>query len=124
MRPKVHGTWDLYRPLAKGIDFFIMLLFVSGIIGKATKVAHTAGSTFVAAFALYRNSLGFLAITLDLGIIIELGHPAEKKALAEGIKRRGFESTNEKSHIAPIHSRVIKPRQQGALAPIVMGVGT
>ena len=131
MRPKVYGTWDLYRPLAKDIDFFIMLLsfFImllseSGIIGKATKAAHIAGSTFLDGFALYRNPLSFPATTLDLGIIIEISHPAENKALAEGIKRRGFESTDEESLMAPIHSEVVEPRRQGGLAPIVMGVGS
>ena len=124
MRPKVHGTWNLHRQLPKEMDFFLMLSSVSGIIGNATQAAYAAGSTFMDAFASYRNSLGFPATTLDLGVIVGIGYLAENKELAEGMERQGFESTDEERLMALIHSAIAEPRRQGPLAQIVTGLGT
>ena len=124
IRPKVHGTWNLHRQLPKDMDFFLMLSSVSGIIGNATQAAYAAGSTFLDAFASYRNSLGLPATTLDLGAITGIGYLAENKELAEGIERQGFEGTNEERLMALIHVAIAEPRQQGPLAQVVTGLGT
>ena len=124
MRPKVHGTWNLHRQLPKDMDFFIMLSSVSGIIGNATQAAYAAGSTFMDAFAAYRNFLGFPATTLDLGVITGIGYLAENKELAEGMERQGFEGTNEDRLMALIYSAIAEPRRRGPLAQVVTGLGT
>ena len=124
MRPKVHGTWNLHRQLPKDMDFFLMLSSVSGIIGNATQAAYAAGSTFMDAFASYRNSLGLPATTLDLGVITGIGYLAENKELAEGMERQGFEGTNEERLMALIHSAIAEPRRHGPLGQIVTGLGT
>ena len=124
VRPKVHGTWNLHKQLPKDMDFFLMLSSVSGVIGNATQAAYAAGSTFMDAFASYRNSLGLPATTLDLGVITGIGYLAENNELAQGMERQGFEGTNEDKLMALIQSAIAEPRRKGPLAQIVTGLGT
>ena len=125
MRPKVHGTWNLHKLLLPHpLDFFLMLSSVSGIIGNATQAAYAAGSTFMDSFASYRNSLGLPATTLDLGVITGIGYLTKNKELAEGMERQGFEGTNEEQLMALIQSAIAEPRQQGALAQTITGLGS
>lgn len=124
IRPKVQGTWNLHEQLPKEMDFFLMLSSVSGVIGNATQTAYAAGSTFMDAFAVYRNSLGLPAVTLDLGVITGAGYLAENQSLAEAMQRQGFEGTNEEKLIALIQSALAEPRRQGLLAQTVTGLGT
>ncbi len=123
-RPKVHGTWNLHNQLPKDMDFFLMLSSISGVIGNATQAAYAAGSTFLDAFAAYRNSLGVAAVTLDLGVITGAGYLADKKELAQGMERQGFEGTNEEKLMALIQSAIAEPQKQGPAAQTVTGLGT
>ena len=124
MKPKVQGTWNLHNQLPRDMDFFLMLSSVSGVIGNATQAAYAAGSTFMDAFAAYRNSLGLAAVTLDLGVITGVGYLAENKELAQGMERQGFEGTNEERLMALIRSAIEHPRRQGSTAQMVTGLGS
>lgn len=119
-RPKVLGTWNLHNHLPKDMDFFLMLSSISGIIGNATQAPYAAGSTFLDAFAAYRNKLGLPAVTVDLGVITGVGYLAteENRELLEGMKRQGFDGTNEARLLALIRSAIANPRGQ-----IVTGLG-
>ncbi|KAH8799346.1 putative polyketide synthase [Xylogone sp. PMI_703] len=125
IRPKVQGTWNLHNLLPKDMDFFLMLSSISGVIGNATQAAYAAGSTFMDAFAAYRNTLGLPAVTLDLGVITEVGYLAETdKELAAGMQRQGFEGTSAESLMTLIQSAIVNPRREGLLAQTVTGLGT
>ena len=124
MKPKVHGTWNLHNQLPGDMDFFLMLSSISGVIGNATQAAYAAGSTFLDAFAAYRNSLGLPAVTLDLGVITSAGYLAENKELAQAMERQGFEGTNERKLMALIQSAIAQRQKQGPVAQIVTGLGT
>ena len=123
-RPKVQGTWNLHNHLPKDMDFFLMLSSVSGIVGNATQAAYAAGSTFMDAFATWRNSLGLPAVTIDLGVILGVGYLANNKELTHAMERQGFEGTNEKLLMALINSAIRDPCRRGPLAQTVTGLGT
>nr|QTE76000.1 ScyPKS [Scytalidium album] len=124
IRPKVQGTWNLHNLLPKDMDFFLMLSSISGIIGNAAQAAYAAGSTFMDAFATYRNSLDLPAITIDLGVITEVGYLAEtNKELAAGMQRQGFEGTNKEKLLALIQSAIADPKREGRLSQVVTGLG-
>jgi acyl carrier protein len=123
-QPKFRGSWNLHKELPKDMDFFIMLSSISGIIGNATQAAYAAGSAFMDSFAMYRNSLGLPAVTLDLGVITGVGYLAQNRELAAGMERQGFEGTNEEKLMALIQSAIAEPRKEGSLAQTVTGLGT
>ena len=82
--PKVQGSFNLHRLLPKGMDFFILLSSVSGIVGKETQASYAAGNSYMDALARYRISIGEKAASIDLGIMEEIGFLANSpKAMAK-----------------------------------------
>lgn len=77
VNPKVKGTWNLHHMLPKGMDFFVMLSSVMGILGTGSLAGYNAGNTFEDAFASYRISLGERAVTFDLGTVPDEGYLAD-----------------------------------------------
>ena len=108
-RPKVAGTWNLHKFLPKDLDFFIMLSSTSGIIGNASQAQYAAASTFLDAFANYRISLGLPAVSIDLGVVLEVGYVAENEKLMKALKKQNFEGITEQELMAMIQHAISNP---------------
>ena len=54
-----------------------MLASMSGICGNPGQAAYAATNTFMDAFAEYRNSKGLPGVTIDIGLVDEVGYVAE-----------------------------------------------
>jgi len=82
LRPKVQGTWNLHgyfhdeRPL----DFMVFCSSISGITGNPGQAQYAAGNTYQDALAHYRRSQGLKAISVNLGIMRDVGVIAESVA--------------------------------------------
>ena len=121
VKPKVQGTINLHECLPKELDFFIMLSSVSGIIGNASQGNYAAANTFMDAFAEYRRNLGLRGTSLDLGVILGVGHVAEDVGLAKAMERQGFDGTTEKDLMALIQSAILG---RNSSSQVVTGLGT
>ncbi|RDW79928.1 hypothetical protein BP6252_04566 [Coleophoma cylindrospora] len=80
---KVQGTWNLHHVCSEmektqPLDFFTLLSSISGIEGKAGQANYAAANVFLDAFAIYRQSLGLAANSLNLGVIEDVGYVAEQ----------------------------------------------
>lgn len=125
VRPKVQGTWNLHNALAKNkLDFFIMLSSTSGIIGNSSQAQYAAASTFLDAFADYRNSLGLPAVTLDLGVVADIGYVAENEHIRSGLKKLRFDSIQEPELMAMIKSAILEPFRGERSGQTITGLGT
>ncbi|PYI05349.1 polyketide synthase [Aspergillus sclerotiicarbonarius CBS 121057] len=71
--PKAQGSWNLHELLPRGMDFFIMMSSVAGIIGTISDSGYAAGNTFKDGLARYRVGLGEKAVSLDMGLILTAG---------------------------------------------------
>ena len=80
LRPKVYGTWNLHTLLPHDLDFFISLSSFAGIFGNRSQSNYAAACAYQDAFAHYRRSRGFKAVTVDLGVVRDVGVIAEKGA--------------------------------------------
>ncbi|CRG92673.1 Nonribosomal peptide synthetase 14 [Talaromyces islandicus] len=76
-RPKVQGSWNLHVNLPN-VDFFIILSSFAGIFGSRGQSNYTAAGAYEDALANYRRSLGLKAVTVDLGIMRDVGVLAEQ----------------------------------------------
>lgn len=77
---KVKGTWNLHNisvELDLPITFFTMLSSISGIIGQKGQANYSGSNTFLDSLAVYRNTLGLPATSINLGIIEGIGYLAE-----------------------------------------------
>lgn len=75
--PKVQGTWNLHQCL-RDVDFFIVLSSFAGIIGNRGQGNYAAAGSYEDELAHHRRSLGLPCVTIDLGIMREVGVLAEK----------------------------------------------
>lgn len=80
---KVHGSWNLHEALPKGMDFFVLLSSLCGIIGNGGQSNYAAGNTFQDALAHYRVNLGEKATAIDLGIVLSTGFVAENQRIMD-----------------------------------------
>lgn len=109
--PKVTGTWNLHNLLPKEIDFFILISSFVGVIGNPSQAAYTAASTFQDAFSTYRNSQGLPAITVDLGLITEIGYVADREILESKLKAQGHDEISAAECLAILEEALSQPFQ-------------
>ncbi|KKK24815.1 hypothetical protein P175DRAFT_0548914 [Aspergillus ochraceoroseus IBT 24754] len=82
--PKVAGTVNLHKQLA-GLNFFVMLSSIAGVVGHASQSNYAAGNTFQDALARHRNAHGLPAVAIDLGAVGSVGVVAEA---GDGMRER------------------------------------
>ncbi|KAI9052359.1 hypothetical protein LZ554_003709 [Drepanopeziza brunnea f. sp. 'monogermtubi'] len=80
LAPKVEGTRNLAKTMPPNLDFFILLSSFSGIFGNMGQSNYAAGCTFQDATAHTMHSLGHNAVSIDLGIMRDVGVLAEQGA--------------------------------------------
>ncbi|KAK6948366.1 hypothetical protein Daesc_010132 [Daldinia eschscholtzii] len=83
--PKIKGTWNLHHLLPSGLDFFVMLSSLAGVHGATSQSSYAAASSFLDAFARFRHSQGEHCISLDLGIVENIGYIAERIDIAKAL---------------------------------------
>ena len=79
VRPKVQGTWNLHKYFGheRPLDFMIICSSSSGIYGYPSQAQYAAGNTYQDAVARFRRSQGLKAISVNLGIMRDVGILAE-----------------------------------------------
>ncbi|CCF44301.1 PKSN polyketide synthase for alternapyrone biosynthesis protein [Colletotrichum higginsianum] len=74
-KPKIQGSWNLHNLTGgQGLDFFILMSSVSGVIGNSAQANYCAGNTFEDALAHYRRANGFPATSLNIGLVSDSSH--------------------------------------------------
>ncbi|KAI0199868.1 hypothetical protein F4808DRAFT_471302 [Astrocystis sublimbata] len=80
--PKIKGTWNLHNYLPARLDFFVMLSSIAGVNGAASQSPYSAASIFEDAFARFRHAQGQHCVSLDLGVVRDVGYVAERVDVA------------------------------------------
>ena len=96
LKPKVQGSWNLHSALPKGMDFFILLSSINGILGTRSQANYGSGNTYQDALAKYRVSRGEKAVSLDLAMIISVGFVAERPEIAASLNLSGYSGIEER----------------------------
>ncbi|CAG8942939.1 unnamed protein product [Penicillium salamii] len=110
IRPKVQGSLNLHELLPRGMDFFIMLSSVAGILGTTGQANYAAGNTFQDALARHRVRLGEKATSLNLGVIDFAGAVVEDARLHDlWIKKSELPPVTE-AHVHGLLSTYCDPR--------------
>lgn len=79
VKPKVQGVWNLHNALPKAeVDFFVMLSSAAGVLGTRGQSVYAGTSTFLGAFAGWRQAQNLPASTIHLGAVAEVGYVAER----------------------------------------------
>ncbi|GFN16497.1 type I Iterative Polyketide synthase (PKS) [Aspergillus tubingensis] len=83
VKPKAQGSWNLHNLLPRGLDFFLMLSSMNGVIGHVGQANYAAGNTFQDALAHHRVQCGENATSLDLGLFTFTGRVARDPRLLQ-----------------------------------------
>jgi acyl transferase domain-containing protein/acyl carrier protein len=93
MAPKIMGAWHLHELTAgMPLDFFVMFSSFAAIVGNAGQANYVAGNAFLGALAQYRRACGLPALTIDWGVIGEVGHVAESREMTDRLERMGLKA--------------------------------
>ncbi|PNY29025.1 Polyketide synthase [Tolypocladium capitatum] len=82
MDPKVKGTLNLHRRLPPDMDFLVLFSSVAGVHGAGLQSNYAAANAFLDAFARHRHARGQHCVSLDLGIVEDVGYIAERAGVA------------------------------------------
>jgi NADPH:quinone reductase-like Zn-dependent oxidoreductase/acyl carrier protein len=125
LRPKVSGSWNLHSLLPSDLDFFILLCSQVGIYGNRGQANYAAGCTFQDALCRYRRAKGMTAVSLDLGIMLEIGYIAEAGGV-NALKDWECFGVNEVEFHALMQAAVAgyTKRDQSILPQVVTGLAT
>ena len=90
MAPKIMGAWNLHALTVDApLDFFVLCSSITSIIGNPGQANYAAGYAFLDALAYYRRTRGLPALTVNWGMIGEVGPWSRARKPAERLQRLG-----------------------------------
>lgn len=81
------------------LDFFIMLSSISAVIGNRGQAAYAAANSFLDDFARYRASQGLPGTSINLGVVKEIGHVAERPDLQKRLESLSGDAALSKADV-------------------------
>jgi acyl transferase domain-containing protein/acyl carrier protein len=91
MRPKIMGAWNLHELTVDAqLDFFVMFSSFASIIGNPGQANYVAGNAFLDALAYYRRARGLPALTVNWGVVGQVGYVANTQDAAQRLDRPGI----------------------------------
>ena len=93
MAPKVIGAWNLHTlTLDIPLDFFVLFSSFASMIGNPGQANYVAGNAFLDALAYYRRARGLPALTINWGVVGDVGHVAASPETAQRLERLGLKA--------------------------------
>lgn len=123
IRPKVQASWNLHEQfVSNGLEFFIMLSSITGIVGNTSQSNYAAGGTFQDALARHRTAKGLPAVSIDLGGVKSVGYVAETKGVEERLLRMGIAALEEEQVMNVIEAAIKRPLRHQDSSQIITGI--
>ena len=107
IEPRVNGAWNLHDSFsASPLDFFVILASGAGVLGNTGQSAYSASNSFLDSFAVYRQSLGLAACTIDIGVVQGVGYIAENTDRVAEFVTKANDSLSERELHALIKAAI------------------
>lgn len=107
------------------LDFFIMLSSMAGVIGNPGQANYSAAGTYQDALSQHRRSKGLSSMTIDLGIVSDVGYIAENPEQFERLDYLNNLFISERDLHLILAAAMLGKTRDGAQVPaqLVTGVG-
>ncbi|MGB7711449.1 MAG: SDR family NAD(P)-dependent oxidoreductase [Microcoleus sp.] len=90
MAPKAIGAWNLHaQTLNAPLDFFINFSSFASVVGNPGQGNYVAASAFLDALAHHRRAMDLPALTVNWGMIADVGYVAQNAEVGEHLGRIG-----------------------------------
>ena len=123
IRPKVHGTMNLYKLLSKQpLDFFVNLSSIAGLGGNPAQGNYASASTFQDAFARSNTNQGMVMRSLDLGMIEGAGYVSENPESVKVLLSQGYTAVKLDELLAMITYAITTPISDAAPSQLIIGL--
>ena len=119
---KVQGSRNLHNALPD-VDFFVMLSSFAGIFGNRGQTNYAAGCAFQDALAQSRRARGLAAVSIDLGVMRDVGNLAENGATGDIKNWEKVWGIREDKFLA-LMQLAMQPDNMSIEASVVTGLGT
>ncbi len=91
--PKSIGCWNLHEAtLDMELDHFVLYSSISSIYGNPGQVSYVAGNSFLENFAQFRRSRGMAAMTINWGVLGDVGFVARSGNVGGLLYKQGWKT--------------------------------
>ncbi len=92
-KPKALGCWHLHEATkAMALDHFVSYSSISAIYGNPGQVSYVAANSFLDNFSSYRRSMGLPAMTINWGVIGDVGFVARSGNVGGLLYKQGWKA--------------------------------
>lgn len=108
--PKTLGTRNLHLATESlPLDFFVCFSSGSAIVGSVGQSNYAAANAYLDALMRFRRSKGLAGITMNVGVVHDVGAVAEDETLSRVLDRLGYEPITETELFYQIEEAVSAP---------------
>jgi acyl transferase domain-containing protein/surfactin synthase thioesterase subunit/acyl carrier protein len=105
LNPKVKGAWNLHLlTLNKSLDCFIMFSSASTLIGLSGQGSYVAANAFLDTLAQSRKSMGLPGMSVNWGVIKDVGMVSNEADLEKYARAEGFEPVAMRDALEVFHA--------------------
>jgi acyl transferase domain-containing protein/surfactin synthase thioesterase subunit/acyl carrier protein len=105
LNPKVKGAWNLHiLTLNKSLDCFIMFSSASTLIGLSGQGSYVAANAFLDTLAQSRKCMGLPGMSINWGVIKDVGMVSNEIDLEKYARAEGFEPVSMRDAIEVFNS--------------------
>ena len=91
MGSKLLGAWILHNlTLDMPLDYFVLYSSVTSVLGNQGSGNYVAANCFVDSLAYYRRKIGLPALTVNWGVIADVGMAARETFIRHHLERNGL----------------------------------
>lgn len=117
--PKALGAWNLHQAtLDHPLDHFMCFSSMASVLGNQGSANYCAANAFVDALAHYRRSLGRPALTVNWGVIADVGMAAEEDFYRQNLERNGLRTIHSRDCLDLLELLLHADRVQTTVCPI------
>ncbi len=119
MAPKVIGAWNLHsQTLNTPLDLFVNFSSFTSAVGNPGQGNYVAGNAFLDALAHHRRQKGLAGLTVNWGVIADVGFVAQNTDVNEHLQRIGFKSLPSQQALSMLGELLLLEAVQTMVVPM------